>query len=398
MANIIEYVRRTSDTFIARPFTRVDGLVLSWLSYLRFPEELPETQTALGLMLAQIGNCSSLLGLVAPAHNPDSCEELLRACAISPRFSLVRVCRTVEEGSVEKQEQFAATTFILPGIDEAFIGFRGTDDTLLGWKESFNLGFSKAVPAQTAARDYVERVARETDCPLWIGGHSKGGNLATFATMTANSATRARIKACFAYDAPGFSKAAMQSGEFNSDWSLIKNTIPQESLVGMLLNSEAPEPCITRTTHPGIMQHSPFYWVIEGNDFATVDSITYDAYRRNKRLNAWINSMSAQQIERFTGVLYRITRATGEVTLSGLIAGMGNGSLEFMLRSLDGLPAQDRQFFTNQLEELAATMLLGPAPVEPKTTAERADHASERVADATAKFNDTLSRLDKYRY
>ena len=395
MANVVDYARTTRDTFYERPLNEVDSLVFSRLAYLRIPEELEASQTNLGLTLAQIGNSDEIVSLVAPLHDPTSSEKLLRACAISPRFSLVRVCRTQDKGSVANQMQFSATTFMIPG-GGAYLAFRGTDDTLFGWKESFNLGFSVAVPAQLAAREYVEAAARELDSDLWVGGHSKGGNLAVFGAMTCSDAAHGKIKACYSHDGPGFNEAAIAGQPWKNDWSLVHKTVPQESLVGMLLQENGPEPVVVRTTRPGIMQHSPFYWVVEGNHFATANSITYDAYRRNKRLNSWVRSMQPSQRERFIDVLYRITRDTGEVTLSGLIAGLDNDSLEFMLKGLDSLPASDKQFFTNQLEELAATMLLGPAPKEPKNEAERANLAQERVSDAQAKFNDRLSKLESF--
>ena len=58
------------------------------------------------------------------------------------------------------EEQFSALEIVL-GKKESFISFGGTDDTLIGWKEDFNMCFLSPIPAQTDAKAYLEDVCRK---------------------------------------------------------------------------------------------------------------------------------------------------------------------------------------------------------------------------------------------
>ena len=54
----------------------------------------------------------------------------------------------------------------------ALISFRGTDDTIIGWKEDFNLS-TGVVPAQKGPYEYLQKISEHTDGMLRVGGHSK---------------------------------------------------------------------------------------------------------------------------------------------------------------------------------------------------------------------------------
>lgn len=393
MSNIIEYVERNHASFAEKPLTRVDSLVFSWLAYLRIPESNPASLTPEGTSLAELAAPSNLLDLVAPLHDPWQSEALLKACAASPRFANVKVCLGVDEWSRTAEKQFCALTFKM--AEGAYVAYRGTDDTIVGWKENFNMAFQTQTPAQAEATAYLERVARETEGPLWVGGHSKGGNLAVYAVQTCDALMRLRVERCFAHDAPGFTdQTAMQPGWGGAD-SLIDRTIPEESLVGLLLGNHGADPVIVRSTNPGILQHAAFSWVVDGEDFATAGALSYDSYRRNKRLHAWLSTLSNEERERWVEIFYKLVQAMGEVTFSGLVDSISNGSLQFALQRLDNLPVEDRDFFLEKSEDLVATLLLGAAPTNPETPTERADDAVDKVDDITARFNDRAAKLDK---
>ena len=394
MANIVDYVRTANQTFEERPLSRVDSLVLSWLAYVRIPEEVPAACTDEGVTLAQLAQ-ENQVALTAPLHDPEQTQALLAACAVSPRFALVRATRAVDEVSRADEKQFSAITFMLPG-EGAYIAFRGTDNTLIGWKENFNMAYQAPVPAQTAARAYLERVAPAAGMPLWVGGHSKGGNLAVYATMTCDALTRLRVEKCFSHDGPGFTEAVTSDASWTGDASLVDRTVPQESLIGLLFENQSSERTVVRSTSPGIMQHAPFSWVVEGNDFAVEKAVSYDSYRTNKRVSAWLRTMTPEQLGTFVEVLYKLVQSTGEVTFSGLSKSLGDGSLQLMLQRLDGLPEADRKLFLDRLDDLVTTLLLGPAPKDPKTAKELLDDATEKVDDITARFNDKMSRWENY--
>ncbi|MBO4364951.1 MAG: DUF2974 domain-containing protein, partial [Eggerthellaceae bacterium] len=245
-------------------------------------------------------------------------------------------------------------------------------------------------------REYLEHVAQHVAGPLFVTGHSKGGNLATFAATTCADGVRARIERCYSHDGPGFFEEIVTDPRWMANTNMVERIVPEESLVGMLLSNGGTEPLVVCSTNPGVMQHSPFSWVVEGDDFAYAHSITYDSYRTGKRMNSWLASMAPTDRERVVEILYKLVQATGETTTSGLLSSLSDGSLELMLRRLDGLPESERTFFLRAMGDLAATMLLGPAPTNPQTPTERVTDAVNRIEDATAKFNDRMSRWEKY--
>lgn len=156
MASIVDYIRSTVDGFETKPINRLDGLVFSWLANLHIPEDEPKSLTDEGITIAELGNRADLLGFCAPAYDSKNSEALLKACAASSRFGSVTVCRAADEWSRTAEKQFSALTFLLP--QGAFLAFRGTDNTLVGWKENFNMAFRDTVPSQEEAKAYVERI------------------------------------------------------------------------------------------------------------------------------------------------------------------------------------------------------------------------------------------------
>ena len=394
MATVIDYVHESTDTFDERPVCRLDGLVFSWLANMRLPENVADSTGERGLTLAQIAKLPNVSSLTMPMHDSAGTLELLSACARSERFKGIRCCRAVSEWSESVQRQFAAVTFLLP--QGAYLAFRGTDDTIVGWKENFNMSFRSFVPAQEDAREYLERACAYLDGRIWLGGHSKGGNLAVYATMMVDAAVRERITRCFSHDGPGFIGETTSEPGWAAAYDLVDKTVPEGSIIGLLLESPEVTPIIVESTNKSLMQHAPFSWVVDGNDFGSGGAVSYDSYRRNKRLSSWVLGMTAEQRERFIEVLYKLAQATGEVTFSGLVGSVRDGSLSLVLRRLDGMDESDRSFFVSALDELVATMLLGPAPKEAKTNAEAVDIAGDRIDDITAKFNDTMDKWSKY--
>ena len=394
MANIIDYVLARREGFDELPLNRVDSLVLSWVCYVTFPQDSP-VRTPQGQTLAEAFGNGGLVGMTASMHDPTSTQLLLSAVAASPRFGDVVARLHLERASKADETQFSGTAFSIPG-GGTYVGYRGTDNTLVGWKEDFNMAFRAPVPAQATATAYLQIISEQVDGPLWVGGHSKGGNLAVYATMMVDAPIRERILRCFSHDGPGFIDEVTSDPRWAGAYELVDKTVPEESIIGLLLDGAKSDPYIVESSSKSVMQHAPFSWVVDGLDFKSGGAVSYESYRKNKRLNSWMLQMSVEDRERFIEVLYKLAQATGEVTFSGLAASVRDGSLSLVLRRLDGMDESDRTFFIGALDELVATMLLGPAPKQATTNAEAVDIASDRIDDITAQFNDTMDKWSKY--
>ena len=394
MANIIDYVRESSESFSERALNRVDSLVFSWLAYVRYPEDSP-VRTKAGQTLFEAFGFGGLTGMTAPLHDPRETEELLVALSQSPRFKDVVACLHYEKSSKVEEQQFGAILFVLPDGCGTYVAYRGTDNTLVGWKEDFNMAFSAAVPAQITAGGYLLLAAEQFEGPLYVGGHSKGGNLAVYATLKCGAEVRARIVRCFSHDGPGLNEASTSDPEWAQTAALVDKTVPEESIIGLLFESREISLVIVRSSNPGLLQHAPFSWEIEGKDFDIQRAVSYDAYKTGKRINSWLKTMDDAGRERFVEILYKLVVASGEVTFSGLSDSLKNGSLSLMLQKLDNMDESDRKFFTDALSDLVATILLGPAPKQAVTPTEKVAAASDKIDDATARFNDRLAEIER---
>lgn len=135
---------------------------------------------------------------------------LLKALLSAPRFASLPLTFYQDCLDPEREMQFSALTVLLD-TGEALLVFRGTDNTLVGWKEDFNLSFLEVVPAQSAALNYTARLAAARPGPLLLAGHSKGGNLAVFSASLSPPELRDRIGAVYSYDSPGFTQRVLSA-------------------------------------------------------------------------------------------------------------------------------------------------------------------------------------------
>ena len=209
-SSLFEYLNWRGDLpFESVAFGEVDSLILSILSYVDYTGFVSEDfnikkkphvllTVTKDFLRAQNGAIPSM-GLIIPKET----VTLLARAAKTARFGLIRPFAYVNKICDESQKQFSAISFLL-GNGDVFVSFRGTDDTLVGWKENFNMSFMHPVPAQSDAAEYLESVALHTDGKIYVGGHSKGGNLAVYAAVKANAATKARIENVYNNDGPGF--------------------------------------------------------------------------------------------------------------------------------------------------------------------------------------------------
>ena len=209
----------------------------------------------------------------------------------------------------EWETQFSAITFILDD-GTLVLAFRGTDETIIGWKEDFNMAFQEAVPAQLLAQDYVRKVAAEYVMPLRLGGHSKGGNLAVFAAARSTPDIQQRILEVYNNDGPGFTDYLMGDPGYLAMVPRIKTYVPQSSVIGMLLEHEEPY-TIIKSNQVSVLQHDPYSWEVMGPNFVPMQSITADSQFVNQTIKAWIASMDTQERNRLVDALFGLLGTGG---------------------------------------------------------------------------------------
>lgn len=320
---LYDYLNWRGDiSFEILPPCEVDNLIFSIISYIDFSdavdEELedgkkpPVLLSATKVFLRARSGIIKDLGLMIPRET----VTLLVRASKTARFGLTRPFCFVNRVCDEEQKQFSAISFMLPSGD-VFVTFRGTDDTLVGWKENFNMTFMHPVPAQTEALLYLENIARLTSGKLYVGGHSKGGNLAVYAAVKASESVRERIIAVYNNDGPGFNKDFIESEDYISMRQRIHTLVPQSSVVGMLLEHEESYTVVKSSTS-GIMQHNGLTWSVMGGKFIHLDAVDDGSKLLDHSLKEWLSGLDSKERENFVEKLYEAALSTNVKTLSEL--------------------------------------------------------------------------------
>lgn len=348
--NIIGYLGREFRGLDEAPLSDVDSLVLACLSYYRLPEAARAARGRRGMALHDIFRADWFDEMTRGLWDPDGLVALLSAAVASPRLRDARLCSYVSETSEEQEKQFAACTLRFPNGD-VYVSFRGTDNSLVGWKEDFNMAFEAGVPSQRRAVGYLERVARAAKGRIFVGGHSKGGNLAVYAAAHCKPATFARIERVFSHDGPGFTRETLASADFAERCSKVSKTVPESSLIGMMFEQQEAH-TVVRSTSVGALQHDPFSWVVAGDAFACADSLSKGAGYFDESINQWVCSMSREERAGFVNTLFSVLYAGGQDTLAGLKGNLAE-TLPAMLAQLAGLDEEQRGYLVRAVAGLA---------------------------------------------
>ena len=297
MANILEYLDWRGDlTLSERPFNEVDNLILAEICYLDFSGFVPA-----GFQTQQVTllDAASAYFAAHPETNmgvlvPDQIPVLVEHAAKTARFSDVRLLGYVNRIDEKTQTQFSAVTMLLPD-GSAYVAFRGTDDTIVGWKEDFNMAFTPEIPAQKYAAEYLRQVSAALPFrPLLVGGHSKGGNLAVYAAVFCGQDVQNRILAV-----PGFYSSLLSLPEHKPVAGKITTLLPESSVVGILLEHEEAYQ-VVRSTQVGLMQHDGFSWQVKGERFEHLTELAEGGKIMDQTLRSFLRELTCTDASTLT--------------------------------------------------------------------------------------------------
>lgn len=304
MADMFDYIRWRGDILFSQlPPNPVDMLIFSTLSYIRYGGIIPE-DLHLGAPLRTAAKTILALPDADKRCRSSSDTVLLNAAAESPRFGNIRLTFYRDVFIPEEDTQFAAITYLLDD-GTACIAFRGTDSTLVGWKEDFNMTFQDSIPAQRLARDYVQEFAKANRIPIRLTGHSKGGNLAVYAAAKSDTAVQARILDVYNHDGPGFTEHMMTDPGYLALIPKIRTYVPQSSVFGMLLEREEPH-TIIRSKQIGLLQHDPYSWEVLGPSFVPENELTADSRFLDRTFKTWLAGMTTEERSQFFDTVFEL--------------------------------------------------------------------------------------------
>ena len=339
--DMLDYINWRGDlSFEDSAFNDIDAVILCQILYLNFDGFFKDSgfkdftkisELAERFINADDFKTRSDTGVLINKQTVD----LLKAAGKSKRFSEIKAAGHISVLDLSMEEQFSAITYIIKNKTN-FVAYRGTDDNIVGWKEDFNLAIHDIVPSQKDAQEYLKRAARNLNGVFYIGGHSKGGNLAVYAAAASPSGIQKRIQTIYNFDGPGFTEDKINSPQFKSIIPKILSFHPQLSIVGMLFN-RAGKCLIVKSFENGIMQHDMFSWTLLGKTFIMLDKFEKESEFFNSTVNTWINGLDIEKRKLFIDTVFDIIASTNARTNTELEKNIPENSIRIIsaVRKLD---------------------------------------------------------------
>ena len=350
MSSVIDYLTWRGDvTFDACPLGEVDNLIFSLMSYIDFDGIVPAEQTAAGVTVREVAKeyffrypdessaGARRLGLIVPPE----ILTVFRQMAESERYGQLLLRGFVNEICEEHEMQFSAVTVVLPD-DSLYVAFRGTDDTLVGWKEDFNLSYMDAVPSQRKAAAYLNAVPVTNKTRLYVGGHSKGGNLAVWGAVHADDGIRRAIARVYSNDGPGFSAAVLSSDAYREMADRMTFLVPPAAVVGLLLDNAGTYEVVCSGAKNGLFQHNAMTWEVLGNRFVRADGLSHKGVHTDTVTRARIDGMTADEKRTLINLFFDLLQRTGAKTLTELYDGRVKHSLT-ILREIGDMDKETKE-------------------------------------------------------
>jgi hypothetical protein len=355
VANIFDYIAWRGDlTFNNLPFNPVDNIILTRLSYFPLDGMVPEPGEKKSISVAAAAWVFARAykknpGRFEPLFGSRDDPEFLRLLGSQARYRDLGLTAYVNQIDPGAEKQFAALT-ILTGGRGAFVAFRGTDNTLVGWKENFNMSFNSEVPSQGEAVCYLEKIARTVRGPLMVGGHSKGGNLAVYAASFCRKKIRKRITGVYCNDAPGFSSRVLNSEGYRAVRDRINSFVPESSMVGMLFENDV-RCTVVKSVNSGLLQHDVYSWKVVRDDIVRAGKLSNGSRFFKKTITEWLDGLDNRQREVFIEAFYAVL---GSANVSS-IPELGAARLKYAVRlvqSFTGIDGRSRAMILKTLGSL----------------------------------------------
>lgn len=310
MGTILNYLEKFGKySFEEMPMTELDSLALCQLSYLKFEGMVPGMkENAEPVALKSLRRHPSYERLFSDVRFEKNNRALVERMLEGKRFGEIELNFYVNIVEEKWETQFSAITCRLDD-KTIYVAYRGTDETLIGWKEDFNMAFASPVPAQECAVMYLEGAAERLSGPLYLGGHSKGGNLAVYSGMKCRKEVQDRIVKIYSMDGPGFRPEVLEKSGYESVAARVEKILPHSSLVGMLFESDM-HYRVVKSKSFGLAQHDPFTWLVTGNGFVRANDIYERRKKMDNTLNQWILSLDQGQLHTFVDTLFQVISAS----------------------------------------------------------------------------------------
>ncbi|NHM14861.1 Mbeg1-like protein [Xiamenia xianingshaonis] len=366
---LLDYLGSEFSSFDEKPLNPIDSAIFSEFAMLSTDWVVPPLQerASFGLVGTIVRNLLSsrtrpvgFKDVLNAQHfptmfnslHPEREKALLIALAASPRFSSVQVAHNLDLFDVKRQTQFFATAFI-QGNSFAYLAFRGTDTSITGWREDCNMIYEFPVPAQVQALRYLETLAPRLPRTIYLGGHSKGGNLAEYAALHASPSVQSRIECVFNHDAPGFQTGDVDPALWEPLAGRIHRTVPTDSFIGMLLETPVAAH-VVKSNASGLAQHSTYTWLTSEDDFVYASGLSSSALLNATVMKVWMESFDRERRKAIVEALFAAIEASGVTNATEVFFG-GMKAVTLLTKAARALPTKERDVLVSALAAYAET-------------------------------------------
>ncbi|WP_062005455.1 DUF2974 domain-containing protein [Streptococcus cristatus] len=344
MGIIFDYLDQVAyDSIYDTPFNELDMLMLTEITYLPFDQIVSDQMSP---------DCTCRLFEAAEKVPQDLSMlvtknrlKLLEKVASSTRFKNIKLMGYVNDIDPDVQKQFAAMIFKIKP-DSYVLTFRGTDDSIIGWKEDFHMTYMDQVPAQKTAVNYLRKAMDALPGQFMLTGHSKGGNLASYAASQIEPEYQERIQSIYSYDAPGLNHSVITSQGYQTISDKIKRYIPQGSIVGMMLETPKQAQIVKSTAIGGLAQHDTFTWQISDQTFVLLDNLNPDSLQVDKTLKNWVDSVSDEELKDFFDLFFGLILDAGISSINDLTKLENFNKILAVFENANALTDQEREMLT----------------------------------------------------
>ena len=344
MGIIFDYLDQVAyDSIYDTPFNELDMLMLTELTYLPFDQIVSDQISP---------DCTCRLFEAAEKMPQDLSMlvtknrlKLLEKVASSTRFKNIKLMGYVNDIDPDVQKQFAAMIFKIKP-ETYVLTFRGTDDSIIGWKEDFHMTYMDQVPAQKTAVNYLRKAMDALPGQFILTGHSKGGNLASYAASQIEPEYQERIQIIYSYDAPGLNHSVITSQGYQTISDKIKRYIPQGSIVGMMLETPKQAQIVKSTAIGGLAQHDTFTWQISDQTFVLLDNLNPDSLQVDKTLKNWEDSVSDEELKDFFDLFFGLILDAGISSINDLTKLENFNKILAVFENANALTDEERDMLT----------------------------------------------------
>jgi hypothetical protein len=359
MENINTYLRWRGDLKISKrhPLNIPDAVILARISYLPFDKIILDNHETV------FSATEKMLKLKPKDFRWPDDSEFVKNLNQSRRFSPMRLTHYMKNNNKDIEQQFSAITVHLGGTS-MYLSFFGTDDTITGWKEDFNLTILDVIPAQKIGAEYTRTLMRRyPHKKVYLGGHSKGGNIAMYAAITMPDQAQYRLKSVFNFDGPGLREDIRNLDKGVSVLPKIHSYIPQGSIIGRLLN-HAEEFTVVESTAKGIYQHDVYSWIVDRDHFR-LSTTTKASDFANDTIDRWLASASIEERKIFLDGMFGVFQKN-DIDNPVIFIQNWTKALPKVLKSYRNIPKEERKIITSVWKKLGQSFMATRRAERPK--------------------------------